>query len=272
MWMVFLLILCCGWGIIRCRWLFLPANFQYPRVLMYHMVSYRLPEKHYKDGQKVKNYLRVTPEQFDKQIAWFKNNHFTFLKASDLASDNIPRKSVIITFDDGYEDNFRCAFPILKKYGALASIYLVNNRFEQNWASDRASGKEAVELNDQAMLSHGQVREMLASGLIEIGGHTLNHVRLNCLTEEDQWQEIHHSRIQLQELYGISCDSFAYPFGYFNDESVSLVEKAGYSCALTTEDGTDHFPADNPYCLKRIMISGNDKYWKFIAKIRKGAR
>lgn len=262
----------CGWVVIRFRWLFFTANYQAPRVLMYHMISDHLPGKYHRDGQKVKNYLRVPPEQFDKQVAWFKKKGFTFLKATDLVSGSIPEKSVVLTFDDGYEDNYCYAFPILKKYGACATIYLVNNRFEQNWASDRKTEKVATELNDQPMLTHNQVRELLASGLIEIGGHTLNHARLNALPKQQQWREIKQSRLELQDFYEISCDSFAYPFGYFDLESVQLVVEAGYSCALTTEDGSDLFPSGDPYRLKRIMISGNDRFWKFVAKIRKGAR
>jgi len=234
---------------------------------MYHMIAERLPQRYYSDGQKVKNFLRVEPKSFEKQVAWLKKNGFSFRKMSEVLRDDLPEKSVFLTFDDGFADNFIYAFPILKKYEIPATIYLVANRFNNDWSTDKATKISSMELNNQQMLSHEQVREMIGSGLIEFGGHTLDHVRLPELSAEEAFWQISESKEVIQSAYGISCTSFAYPFGFFDDKSIELVKEAGYSSACTTEYGTDCDRSTNRFRLRRIMVSGNDNMKKFVRKI-----
>ncbi len=243
-----------------------------PRLLMYHMVSPHLPYKHYKDGQKVKNYLRVEPSMFDAQICWLKEHRFSFFKMADVLRTDLPERSVFLTFDDGFEDNYTQAFPILRKHQVPATIYLVGNRFEGDWSTDRATGVVSSELNEQPMLSHGQVTEMRDSGLVEFGAHTLDHVRLNELAAAEAHDQIFKSRALIQQHYQVDCTSFAYPFGYYDEQSVELVEKAGFSNACTTEEGTDYDRQAQRYRLQRLMVSGNDSMKKFRRKILKGRR
>lgn len=243
-----------------------------PRVLMYHMLSPHLPYKRYKDGQKVKNYLRVEPEMFDAQISWLKSQGFRFFKMQDVLRDDLPERAVFLTFDDGFEDNYSYAFPILQKHQVPATIYLVGNRFDQGWSTDRATGVVSAELNDQPMLTHRQVAEMVESGLVEFGAHTMDHVRLNELTEEEARAQIEQSRLRVQQDYGVSCESFAYPFGYYDEQSVQLVEELGFHNACTTEEGTDDNRQQQRFRLQRLMVSGNDTMRKFRRKILKGKR
>jgi len=112
---------------------------------MYHMVSEHLE----KDKSKF-NRLRVKPEEFEKQLKWLKDNNWTSFTLSELVSlKEIPQKSVVITFDDGYEDNFKNAYPLLKKYGFKATIYIVLNRFNQDWATDKDLNQASNELNSE---------------------------------------------------------------------------------------------------------------------------
>lgn len=243
-----------------------------PRVLMYHMVSPHLPYKRYSDGQKVKNFLRVEPQMFDVQITWLKAQGFSFFKMQDVLRDDLPERAVFITFDDGFADNYTQAFPILQKHAVPATIYLVGNRFDGRWSTDRATGLISAELNDQPMLSHAQVTEMIDSGLVEFGAHTMDHVRLNELSEMEARAQIVQSRETIQRDYQIECGSFAYPFGYFDAQSEKLVEEAGYVNACTTQEGTDGDRQAQCFRLQRLMVSGNDTMRKFTRKILKGKR
>ena len=234
---------------------------------MYHMVADRLPYKVYSDHQKVKNFLRVEPAVFEQQVCWLKENGFSFFMMRDVLRDDLPERSVFLTFDDGFADNFKNAFPILQKHQACATVYLVNNRFKKDWSTDRMTGVASAELNDQEMLSHDQIRLMLDSGLVEIGGHTLDHCRLTELSDSQALEQLAVSKQEIERLYDTSCISFAYPFGFYNDRIIPLVERAGYENACTTEYGTDEDRYARRYMLKRIMVSGNDQMTKFVHKI-----
>ena len=182
----------------------------------------------------------------------------------------IPPKTVVLTFDDGYADNYTNAFPLLKKYGMKATIYLVLNRFEKNWAMDKDSSKQSAELNEEPMLTHEMVQEMVQSSLIEFGSHTLNHVNLPTLSYEEKQNEIAHSKIMLEEQYAILCDSFAYPFGFFDKDDVTVVAENGYTNAVTTLNGYEAWEDTNKLQLKRVMISGRQGMIDFWLKIIKG--
>ena len=194
---------------IRFAWWKKNISYKYARVLMYHMISEHLPKNKSKF-----NRLRVKPKDFERQLIWLKKNEFKSFTLSELVSlKNIPEKSVVLTFDDGYEDNFVNAFPLLKKYGFKATIYIVFNRFDNNWATDKDLDKSSNELNSERMLNDEQIKIMIDSGLIEIGSHTLDHVNLPKLDKENKDKQLIESKKQIEQIFKIKCNSFAYPFG-----------------------------------------------------------
>lgn len=241
-------------------------SYIYPRVLMYHMISEHLPK-----NQSKFNRLRVKPSEFEKQLIWLKKNGFKSFTLSELVNlENIPEKSVVLTFDDGYEDNFTNAFPLLQKYDFKATIYIVLNRFENNWATDKDLKKISKELNNEKMLTNEQIKEILNSGLIEIGSHTLDHVDLPKLNKEQKIKQIEESKKQIENIFDIKCNSFAYPFGFYDDDSVEIVKNSAYTNATTTVNAVFDKDKYSNFEIPRIMVSGRQGLFAFILKMKKG--
>lgn len=237
-----------------------------PRILMYHMISPHLQSKKSKF-----NRLRVTPKAFEKQLQWLQKHQWTTMTIAELAEcKKIPAKTVVLTFDDGYADNYIHAFPLLKHYNMKATIYIVTERFNQNWATDKDTKMSSNELNNEAMLTHGMVHEMLTSNLIEIGSHTIHHSNLPVLSLEEKDYEIGHSKKVIEQEYDITCKSFAYPFGFYDNETIELVQKHHYSSAVTTVPKYLKWEDINRYQIPRVIISGRQSLFDFILKIMKG--
>jgi peptidoglycan/xylan/chitin deacetylase (PgdA/CDA1 family) len=251
----------------RYAWWKKAVSYKNPRILMYHMITEPI------EGAKF-NSLRVAPSMFEKQIQYLVDEGWHFFTMSELVNrkDSLPEKSLAITFDDGYEDNYLNALPILKKYKAKATIYLVVDRHNREWSSKRKKKNNTNELMNEPKLQDEQVTALIDSGLIEIGSHTMTHDNLPNLSQEAKVQEIVDSRKLLQDKFNITCESFCYPFGLYDDRDLHLVEQAGYTNATTVEKGIAEIPFSNKFLLKRITISGKDSFYAFLLKMKTGKR
>jgi peptidoglycan/xylan/chitin deacetylase (PgdA/CDA1 family) len=220
------------------------------------------------------NSLRVSPEVFEAQIRYLyeKGWHSYTMSEAIVQKEFLPAKSVVITFDDGYRDNLINALPILKKYGFKATIYLVNDRHDRDWSGYRKAKNEGAGLKDEPKLSDDEVRELLDSGLIEIGGHTYTHANLSKLDAMSTHYEICKSKENLEELFGIDITSFAYPFGIYLQSDKQVVEACGYTHALTTKAGIANLKVCDAYEIPRITVSGKDTLFVFKLKIKTGKR
>ncbi|MBY4676440.1 polysaccharide deacetylase family protein [Marinobacterium arenosum] len=237
-----------------------------PRLLMYHMVSEQKP------GAKF-NKLRVPPAMFERQVKWLADHGYYFALMSELAEpQKLPPKTVALTFDDGFEDNFRNAHPVLQRYNARATLYLVEDRFERDWSTSKKAHHDSGELMREAKLSDDQVRQMLDSGCWELGGHTRTHANLAKLDAAAKLAEIRDSKIALEAQFNTRLASFAYPFGIYDAQDVALAEQAGFANAVTTVEGIDPDPAAKPFELKRVKISGKDNWLAFRLRLRTGRR
>lgn len=163
----------------RYAWWKSTVDYRYPRILMYHMVRDAIPGKKF-------NSLRVSPKNFEMQIKYLHDNGWKSYSMTEALEQHkyLPEKSVVITFDDGYQDNLINALPILQKYGFKATIYLVNDRYDRDWSGYRKAKNKGAGLKDEPKLSDDEVKELLESGLIEIGAHTLTHANLNTLSRK----------------------------------------------------------------------------------------
>lgn len=244
------------------------VDWQRPRVLMYHMVSPHVPKAKF-------NKLRVPQKQFAAQVQWLSEHDFHFVTMQELHDQwgDLPAKTVALTFDDGYADNLHMALPVLKKYHAKATIYVVVDRHDRDWSTYKKAHHNSGELAREVKLTDLEVQELVASGLIEIGSHTLTHANLPKLSNVDRQQEMELSRTQLQQLTGQPITSFAYPFGIYGPADVEAARKAGYTNAVTTIEKIDTYQPEPDFLqLSRIKVSGKDNLFGFICRMRTGKR
>ncbi len=237
----------------RYNWWRIPQGYKKTRVLMYHSISEHIGvEKH--------NKWRVKPKNFEKQMNWFYKNNWKSFTISELISlDEIPEKSFVITFDDGFEDNCTNAFPILQKYNFKATIYLVPNQKTNHWEEKNTS----VLSN---LLNNEQILQMQNSGLIEFGSHTLSHVNLSKINDEQLLIELQESKKEVEKITKKECEAFAYPYGKFDDKIVDFTKKVGYKNATVVKRGLFK-KDDDVFTIKRIGILGTESFFDFILKI-----
>lgn len=185
-------------------------------VLAYHSVSEWYP--------KSEASLFVKPETFETQIRALKQNGYSFISFKDfedwkLGKKEIPKKSIIITFDDGYQDNYLLAFPILKKYNVKATMFIITSYVGK---SDR-------------YLNWDQIKTMYDSGLIEIGSHTNTHKPLASLSVKDLDSELTISRDEIKKHIGITPYALAYPDGAWNNITVQHAKNAGFTIQANSD-------------------------------------
>lgn len=238
---------------LRYNWWRISVSYIEPRVLMYHMIKTHLP------NHKKRNKWRVRPEDFEKQMAWFAKHGWHSYTISEMAeAETLPPKSFSITFDDGYEDNFTHALPILKKYEFKATIYLVPHYTYNSWENFK-------EGTFDKLLNADQIREMQESGLIEFGSHTLNHKNLVTISAEEAQKEIKRSKEEVESIVGTVCRAFAYPYGKYNEKIVKMVKDTGYGNATIVKRG--FFEKGDPFMIKRVGILGTESFFDFYLKI-----
>lgn len=260
-------LLLAGWFCFRYAWWRPAVDERYPRILMYHMVSPHRPGARF-------NGLRVTPQRFEQQLRWLQSRGWTSHTVSELVAlgQNLPPKAVAITFDDGFADNCLQALPLLQRYQTKATLYLVTDRHERDWSVNKKAHHDSGELRAEPKLSDEQVEQMLASGLIELGSHTLTHPNFLHLNKTERELELQTSKAELEQRFGLAVSSFAYPFGLFQPEDPELVRAAGYSNAVTTEAGIETALISRPFTLRRVKISGKDNLLAFSLRMRGGRR
>ncbi|MEN8907053.1 MAG: polysaccharide deacetylase family protein [Clostridiales bacterium] len=190
--------------------------------------------------------LFVSPEEFDNQMNYLYKNNFDVITFSDIANVNIYKKPIIITFDDGYENNYTEAYPILKKYNFKASIFLTYNF-----------------IGRKNYLSKKQITKM--TNLINFQGHTLNHLDLRTLSKKELEDELVLSKQKLSDLTNQKINVFAYPTGYFNDTVIDMTKK-NYDYAVTNQSGLFSLQKDN-FLIKRIYIPRNVSIQTFSNKL-----
>ncbi|MBA7597475.1 Poly-beta-1,6-N-acetyl-D-glucosamine N-deacetylase [subsurface metagenome] len=176
-------------------------------ILTYHSVSNRRQDE-----------LAVSVENFDRQMKYFyKKGYRTISLAQAIEKKDLSSKSFVITFDDGYQDNYTNAYLILKRYGFSATIFLITGYigtdrfFKPERYIERYGGRE----EDYRFLNWEEIREMSNNG-IEFGSHSITHPSLTSLSRKEAWREIKDSKLKIEAMIQKTIKFFSYPYGDFN--------------------------------------------------------
>jgi peptidoglycan/xylan/chitin deacetylase (PgdA/CDA1 family) len=226
---IFLLLLAGFAGFVR-------SKYVVP-VLMYHSVN---PQ-----GEPKRDPLVVTPRTFEKQMRFLKQHRYNVLPLETIADlfkegKRLPARLVAITLDDGYKDNYTYAFPILKKYGLPATMFIITG-----------------EVGRPDRLSWDEINQMQASGIITFGSHCLGPEPLIKIKSEGEVKrQVFDSKKVLEERLGSAVTMFSYPEGKFNAKIKQLVKDAGYKLAVGTSPGKK-YSSNDVFLIKRLRISEN---------------
>lgn len=224
-------------------------------ILLYHRIITD-------SSQAGKHGTYVTLEQLEGHFKYLKRNRYTpvtFRELSLIKRFDQDKKYVVLTFDDGYRDNYTLLTPLLDKYKFKAVIYLVTNKAENSW-----------DLKDEGrtfpLLTREQILEMSRRG-VEFGAHTMNHVDLTRVGVEEAWKEITGSKKYIQSLLGKDVNTFAYPYGKVNDAVKELVRKAGFKYGIGTVNGPLAIQEDL-LNIRRIVIHPDTNIFRFARKVK----
>lgn len=223
-------------------------------ILMYHHI------RDFSDPNNPVDTNLSTPVQgFRDQMQWLKENGYTTITFSELFSGTLPEKPIVLTFDDGYQDNYTNAFKILKENGQKGVFFLIS--------STEGGG----------YLTQSEIREMAGNGM-EIESHTISHPDLSQLGDEALAKELGESRNTIEEGTGQKVEFLCYPSGRFSKDVIDAAKTAGYRAAVTTKSSSSNGslyelprirmnPEDGPRSLKSKLAayqSSNDGFtWRY---------
>ncbi|MGC7847627.1 polysaccharide deacetylase family protein [Desulforudis sp. 1088] len=245
-----LLALFIGLAVARVWWWLepLPAPLdQGVPVLMYHKVS---PDR------KAGGYgLRVHPREFAWQMNYLAGRGFTAISPRDLEralyeGAPLPARPILITFDDGYRDNYLYALPVLEELGMQGTVFVVAG------AIGKTNFFDAESQPPNAMMSWEEIRAMERAG-ITIGSHTLTHPHLTQISTDQARREIVEAKRVLEKGLGHEVRYFCYPYGDYNPAVEALVAEAGYTLSFTCDQGRVTMDEERPLALKRLRVTGH---------------
>jgi len=209
-------------------------------ILMYHAIH---PDR---------SVISITPATFIRQMEWLFENQFQVLSLQKLAElftsgGQLPHRSVVLTFDDGFQSFADHAAPVLEKYGFSATVFLVAGYCGKmnDWPG------QPTDIPRWPLLNWREIRDLEQAGF-EFGAHSFTHARLDQLAVEKLTFEIIHAKEKLQDELGHDIESFAYPYGRFSPQAKGLVQKH-FKLGCSTHLGLVTSNS-NPFELERIEV------------------
>jgi len=209
-------------------------------VLMYHAIH---PDR---------SPITLSPLVFSQQMNWLKTNGYQVISLRRLAeylrnAEPLPERNIVLTFDDGYQSIYQNTFRVLLQFGFTATVFLVAGFCGgmNDWKGQPAG------IPRLPMLNWDQAREMDQAG-IDFGAHTINHARLDQLSNDQIRNEILGSRQIIADKLGHEIDSFAYPYGRYDQPVISLVRET-FIAGCSTRLGLVT-PKSSPHDLERVEV------------------
>lgn len=222
-------------------------------ILMYHRIATVPGERN-----------SLPPEKFEEQLDYLKKHGYNTITLNDLYNHYslqapLPPKPVILTFDDGYEDNFLTALPMLKERNMKATVFPI-----ASWV-----GKENKWENFNHQLTRTmnweQLQQWKAAGM-EIGSHTIEHPFLTQCDEVRLLEELMESKRVLEEKLAVKIEFLCYPYGFFDDKTIRTVKQCDYKGALAIFANAPLWKQDM-YALPRIPVPSRQPLWEFVVKV-----
>jgi len=209
-------------------------------ILMYHYVS--APPA---GADIYRRDLSVTPARFESHLKFLTDAGYHVITLDDLLyaltqGRELPAKPVILTFDDGYEDNYTSAFPLLQKYNMVGHFFIISD-----FVNQERSG----------YMTWPQIEEMAAAGQ-RFGSHSRDHPSLSGQSDDYLvWQAL-GGKEALEEHLGQHPRWISYPAGQYDDRTIAVYQSAGYWGGLTTQQGATH-TLDDIFELRRVRVRGS---------------
>ncbi len=209
-------------------------------ILMYHYISVPPP-----GADAVRRDLSVAPDLFESHLRYLQEAGYHSISLRDLVYHltlgwPLPPKPIILTFDDGYRDNYENAFPLLKKYGFRGTFFLVTDLIDEGRA---------------AYMTWPQIKEMYQAGM-EFGAHSRNHPDLRGKPSDYLvWQSLGPSET-IEYNLGERPRFYSYPSGQYDEKAIEVIRSAGYWAGLTIHQGMTH-SSQRLFELQRIRVRGS---------------
>lgn len=223
--------------------------------------------------------INVTPEHFRDQLIWLRDNGYNSVSTEQMANHfngkSLPKKSVMITFDDGYLDNYVYAWPLLKEFGFTATIFIVTswigsgdarayaqfNGTDDNLpytpTHDECKQHMANSEFDKFALRWSEIKLMRDSKVCEFHSHTHTHTRWDKQDVDKNARmqdELSQSRIALNDNLGFSSDHLCWPQGYFDDDYIQIAHQNGFKYLYTTRAFGRNLPDSDPDTIFRFAV------------------
>ena len=231
-------------------------------VLMYHMVT---------DKEAV-DYLTIRAADLDRQLQYIQQQGYTTISMQQLVDYQLrqaplPEKPVLLTFDDGYRDNFTLLYPLLVKYRMKATIFLVASLIPRTGMPDP----------EKKYMPEDQLRQM-DPGIIGFGLHSYDHSNYKEMTAEQIAVDIDKCKVLLQQMNISFTPVLAYTYGAYHkagaakEAMIQVLQQKDLCIAFRIGNRINALPLKNPFIVQRIDIRGNESFGRFRRKLKRGGR
>jgi peptidoglycan/xylan/chitin deacetylase (PgdA/CDA1 family) len=187
--------------------------------------------------------ISVAPNEFEDQMNFLYKRGYTTIRLweyvnSIMMENPVPPQGIVLTFDDGYKNNYEVMFPILKSFGFTATIFVVTGSMGKMdfWKKDRG-------IPDLPLLSWNEVKEMKKYGL-DFQPHSHSHPLLTNLTEDEIKAELINSKREIETRLDEKAEVFCYPYGKDDDKVIGILKEVGFKAAVTSRFGWNYEPID----------------------------